>query len=678
MRYVMRIRRALSVILLMGCSTLGWAQNGELQQDSPIELSGLSLEELLELRIDSVYGASRHNQKVTEAPSSVTIVTADDIQKYGYRTLADILRSVRGSYVTNDRNYSFLGVRGFNRPGDYNARILLLVDGHRLNDNIFGGALIGTEFPLDVDLIERLEIIRGPSSSLYGSSAFFGVINVITKDLKGVQAAGSVGSLRTGEGRLSYGQTFGSGLEVMLSGSAYDSRGHKRLYFKEFDAPGTNNGIAENVDSDEFKKFFGKLKFANFTLQGMYGARDKDIPTASFGTVFNDPRSRTLEKVGYVDLQYRRELGSTWDLSSRVYFDRYGYDGDYIYDLSEDENPFLVVYKDFARGGWWGSELRLTKRAEKHTVTVGSEYRDDFRQDQFNYDEDPFFSYLDDKRDRRNWAFDIQDEFRLHDKLTFNLGVRYDHYDSFGGTTNPRVGLIYNPYKATTLKILYGQAFRAPNAYELYWTQSDIAKANPTLRPETNKTSEVVLEHYLNDGTRLSATGFYYRIKDLITQQTDPLDELLVYNNVESINAKGFELEVEREWSTGLLGRFSYTFSDIRNELTGSGLTNSPKHLAHFNLIMPVANESMFAGIEVRTMSKRRTIAGNFTNSVLVPNVTISTSKLPKRLELSAGVYNLFGKKYGDPGSEEHPPDVIAQDGRSFRVKLTWTFPIEN
>ena len=160
--------------------------------------------------------------------------------------------------------------------------------------------LIGTEFPLDVDLIERLEIIRGSSSSLYGSSAFFGVINVITKDLKGLEVTGSVGSFGTGEGRLSYGQTFGNGLDVMLSGSGYDSRGHKRLYFKEFDAPETNNGIAENADSDESKKFFGKMKFADFTLQGMYGERDKAIPTASFETVFNDPRSRTLEKVGKV------------------------------------------------------------------------------------------------------------------------------------------------------------------------------------------------------------------------------------------------------------------------------------------------------------------------------------------------------------------------------------------
>ncbi len=388
--------------------------------------------------------------------------------------------------------------------------------------------------------------------------------------------------------------------------------------------------------------------------------------------------SRTLEKVGYVDLQYQRDLGNQWELGSRVYYDRYGYDGDYIYDYSEDEDPFLVTYKDFARGGWWGSELKLTKRAEKHTTTLGFEFRDDFRQDQFNYDEDPFFSYLDDKRERRNWALYVQDEFALHKKLSFSVAVRHDQFDSFGGTTNPRVGLIYNPSKATTLKLLYGQAFRAPNAYELFWTQSDIAKANPGLRPETNKTSEVVLEHYLTNGTRLSATGFYYRIRDLITQQTDPTDDLLVYNNVESISAKGIELEVEREWSTGLRGRISYTFTDSLNEDTRSGLTNSPKHLAHFNLIVPIANEAVFAAVDVRSMSKRRTVSGDYAGSVLVPNLTIPTRKLPKRLELSASLYNLFDTKYGDPGSEEHLQNTILQDGRSFRVKLTYTFPIEN
>jgi iron complex outermembrane receptor protein len=126
------------------------AQSSDPQQPQS-ELSQLSLEQLADLPIDSVFSASMYTQKVTEAPSSVTIITADEIRGFGHRTLADVLRTVRGFYVTYDRNYSYLGVRGFSRPGDYNARILLQVDGHRLNDNVFGSALIGTEFPLDVD-----------------------------------------------------------------------------------------------------------------------------------------------------------------------------------------------------------------------------------------------------------------------------------------------------------------------------------------------------------------------------------------------------------------------------------------------------------------------------------------------------------------------------------------------
>src|SRR5712671_2995076 len=170
-------------------------------------LTDMSLEELLSLHIESVYGASGFKQKVTEAPASVTIVTSDEIQKYGYRTLADILRNVTGFYVTDDRNYSYLGVRGDGLPGQYNNSISMLIDGHRLNDNIFDGGSIGTNFPVDVDLIDRVEIIRGPNSSLYVASAFLGVINVITKrgqDLPKVSVAAEMASYGTYQGHLSY------------------------------------------------------------------------------------------------------------------------------------------------------------------------------------------------------------------------------------------------------------------------------------------------------------------------------------------------------------------------------------------------------------------------------------------------------------------------------------------
>ena len=133
---------------------------------TPDDLTQKSLEDLMNVEVASVYSASKYSQKVTEAPSSVSIVTSEQIQLHGYRTLAEILSSVRGFYVSNDRNYTYVGVRGFARPGDYNTRILLMIDGHRINDNVYDQALLGRELPIEVDLIERVEIVRGPSSSL--------------------------------------------------------------------------------------------------------------------------------------------------------------------------------------------------------------------------------------------------------------------------------------------------------------------------------------------------------------------------------------------------------------------------------------------------------------------------------------------------------------------------------
>ena len=121
-----------------------------------------------------VYGASRFEQPRSEAPSSITIITADEIKKYGYRTLADIIKSVRSFFVTYDRNYAYLGVRGFASAGNYNGRILVLVDGHRMNDIIFDQAMIETGFILDIDLIDRIKFIRvhvQPSMEVMPSSA---------------------------------------------------------------------------------------------------------------------------------------------------------------------------------------------------------------------------------------------------------------------------------------------------------------------------------------------------------------------------------------------------------------------------------------------------------------------------------------------------------------------------
>ena len=275
----------------------------------------------------------------------------------------------------------------------------------------------------------------------------------------------------------------------------------------------------------------------------------------------------------------------------------------------------------------------------------------------------------------RNFALYAQDEISLHDKLILNVGLRHDHYDSFGGTTNPRLGLIYNPFRKTTVKLLYGEAFRAPNAYELFWRQIGVTKANPLLQPETNKTGEVVLERYFGNHLRVASTAFYYDINGLISQETDPADGLLVYNNIDEVRGKGLELEAEGKWPSGLQGRVSYTLQNTRNEHTRMALTNSPTQLAQFNLMTPLLHNGIAAGLELQLIGKRQTLAGTEVAPRLVPNLTIVSRKLPHGIELSASLYNIANHTYGDPGSEEHRQDMIMQNGRTFRVKLTYHFP---
>jgi len=646
--------------------------------DEP-DFTAMSFEDLGTIKVPTVVGASKHEQKLTEAPSAVSIVTAEEIKKQGHRTLADVLRSVRGLYVTSDRAYNAIGLRGVNRPGDYGGRTLITVDGHRLNDPVYDTAASGTDFLLDVDLIERVEVIRGPGSSLYGNNAFFGVINIITRkgrEMKGAELSGSAGSFDTYSGRVSYGNKFTNGVELLVSGTLYDSAGDRSLYYPEFAA--INNGVAEDMDDGWARSAFASIAWKGLSLEGGWVRHEKTWPTAAYSTdlaimIFNDPHFVTTDERAFANLKFKHAFENEWEFMARAYYDHYHFDGLYPYDYLDTNQP-VYLNRDFAQSESVGTELNLTKTLfEKHRVTAGAEARYDFILDQENFDLDPPETYLDSHESASFFSFYAQDEFQAHKNLILNAGVRYDSFSTFGDAVNPRAALIYQPWEPATFKLLYGQAFRAPNAYENFY-ESTINKRNPDLGPETIRSYELVHEQQLNRNWRTTASLFYNDIEDLIGYREDLNDGLFYFDNLDAVVAKGAEFELEGRWANGLLGRASYSFTHTEDSATGERLSNSPDHMGKLSLSVPLWLDKVFASAELQAMSERDTVRGGRVGAVWLANATLFSRELVKGLELSASVYNLFNQRYRDPAADDFTQDSIQQDGRAFRVKLTCRF----
>jgi len=635
-------------------------------ESAPAEssLADMDINDLMKVPV--VFSASKIEQKSTEAPSSTTVITSEEIKRYGYRTLADVLRSVQGFYVSYDRNYAFLGTRGLNL-GDFNSRILLLVNGHRVNNDLNDGAFIDSAFILDVDLIDRVEIIRGPGSVLYGNNAFFGVINVITregKQINGVEGSGSYGSFDAWSGRVSVGKQFTNGLQFLLSGTLYNSDGPENLFYKQFNTPAQNNGVAHDLDDDGAGSFFGSIKFKDFTLEGAFVDRVKGNPTAQYGTTFDNARLRTDDDRGYVTLKYAHKFDYDIDISADAYYDR----SDYRIGLPN--TPQFIVEKQ--AGQWAGGEVQVNKRIlDEHTLTLGAEYRNDFQQDRQVFQPGTANVFTDVRDSRRNYGIFAQGVFTvLTNRLHLDAGVRYDQYGHFDPSVSPRAALIYNPCDQSTIKLLYGTAFRDPNFLEL----SDPRFQD--IKPEKIDSYEIVYEQGIGKHLRSSVSGFYNRMDDLIDFQNG------TFTNFDA-ETFGTELALNGKWENGIEMRLSYTLQHTENRETDRGLVDSPEHMVKVNISAPLWKDKIFAGLEVQYTSSRHTVFTDlFGNTVsagdapgyAVVNFTLFSQNIVKNLEASASIYNLLDSTSFDPASRFHLQNKIAQDGRTFRVKLTYRF----
>jgi outer membrane receptor protein involved in Fe transport len=345
------------------------------------DISGMRLEDLLRVEVQ---GASRYAQPLAEAPSAVTLIPAADIRRFGFRDIGEALQSAPGVYTSQDRAYSYLGVRGFSRPGDYNTRILLLVDGARNNDPLFDQALIGNEAPIDIDWIKRLEFVPGPGSASYGGNALFGIANAVLwsgADLDGTRVSFDASS---GAGRraslLSGGRT-AAGLDWVAGISAYERRG-ENLYFAEFDRPGISDGVAHHRDGERYVKAMLKLTWENWRGTVTASQRTKDVPTAYFNTVFDAPGNFARDRSFQVDVARTSTLAPFLDQQLRLHYGHYEYDADY---------PFVgVVNRDLTRADWWNAEWQLAWTGwSGHRLLGGIELRNQPRLLQRNYNVSP-------------------------------------------------------------------------------------------------------------------------------------------------------------------------------------------------------------------------------------------------------------------------------------------------
>ncbi|HEU5452383.1 MAG TPA: TonB-dependent receptor, partial [Terriglobales bacterium] len=330
-----------------------------------------------------------------------------------------------------------------------------------------------------------------------------------------------------------------------------------------------------------------------------------------------------------------------------------------------------VLNQDVVWGTLWTGELKVRRSLGRHGLTLGAEFQDNLQADQVNYNLAPFRLFVNSHPGRfTNWSLYAEDEFKLTRRLSANLGVRQDRYPNFGSTTNPRIGLIYRPLPGANLKFLYGSAFRAPTPFETYYYSPGYA-ANTSLRPETMKTYEVVVENTLGKHVRLTTDFFHNQLRNLIVDFTEANGDV-VFRNSEASNATGIEFEVSAALTRGMEMRASYSYARASDERTHLSLTNSPRHLGKFNFHVPISRDKLFAGVGAQYTSERWTLAGHTTSGFPLVNLTLMARNLNSHLDLSASLYNAFNRTFYDPALPGYPLDRIRQDGRSFGFKLTW------
>lgn len=656
---------SLGVLLLLGVLSAG-------ATDLPVDAESLSLDSLLAIPVQA---AAKYAQSTGDAPASVTILTAEQIYRFGWRTLTDALEAVRGFYHSDDRNYQLFGMRGFLRTTDYNNRILMLLNGHTLNEQMQGQAPLGSLFTLDMRSVDHIEIVRGPGSALYGTGAMFALINIVTKtgaDPEGVRAAVEGFSPGGVAGGLSYSQAFAHGWNLQVSARALRDDGGE-LFLAPYDQEEFNYGRVKGLDWEASGGSFALLTGPHWRMQSYWMTRHKGIPTAAWGVSFGDRLAHTEDSYRGLEAEWQGAVSPHLKLALRGYSDEFLFDGTYPYDDPEPDNNEETHERRF------GGEVRgeATPCAANRLV-AGVEGVRHYEMHYWSRNGDVIFA--NESHPFTDLSLFAQDEHRFTHDLILTAGLRQSWYSQGFQAAVPRAALVYHPHRTSALKLLYGEAFRAPQLSESYYIFPGQAKESRGLRPERIRTLEVVGEQQFLPPLSGTISLYQFAVTGLIDNVLDPADSLTYYRNHSGANGRGVELELVYQPAHGPGGYASATWQRATDKGDGELLSNSPAWLWKGGLSLPL-HRYVYGALEGQYQTSRYTLLRTRSAPFALWNLTLTSRHTLEPLRLSLQVKNLFDHRYGTPGSwEQLLPTALADlpvvpaRGRTVSMRVECAF----
>ncbi len=622
------------------------------------DLAELPFAQLLQ---QEVVPASMLARQISQSPAAVAIVTAADIRAFGYRTIADVLNSMRGLYTTSDRRYAYMGGRGFGAPGDYAGRIKVLIDGYPTQDSLFNQAYIDESGLIDLELVERVEYVPGTGSVIYGNNALLGIVNIITRrgaDLNAFQLSSELASHGGRKQRVTLGRRFDNGADLLLSASGLEATGQD-LYFPEYDTPATNRGWAQDQDGERSQRLYGKLSYEGWTVAAGQVDRRKHVPSnPSSLTLFNSPFP-VRDQNSFANVRHDADLSLQMSSTTSLYFGHYAYSN--RREFADFSDGIRYAERRF-EAAWWGLDQKFVGRWwADHVLLFGFELRNDFRQEFHNRYFSPTGGLLpnntlDATTRRQTNSLYLTDEYRIDPRWAVHVGARYDQASDLAGNWSPRLALIHQADPRTTWKVSYSEAFRMPNADE---------RLNPRLAaaPEFVAAKELVWQHDWTPQTRLTATVYDYQRRDLM-QNGLPVGRS---------RAHGAEFELQAQWPGGARLRTSAAWQRAR-DIDGQDLANSPDWLGKLNFSFPLPGTSLRSALEGQYVDARRTLTGREFGGYALANLSFSTDRNWAAWSAIVSIRNLFDRQYDAVSPFDWAPgrDALRMDGRTYWLQVSY------